>query len=307
MLFLLSCGGETGKDKNTGISQDTFNQHPVSVKIVGIAQDGGYPQVGCTKACCTKYYNGELPAKMVASLSIHTDSGYYFIDATPSFTKQVSLNTGKIPTGIFLTHGHIGHYTGLMYLGREVMNTKAMPVYCMPRMQGFLVNNGPWSQLVELDNISLKSMDEESAIKLGNGITVQPFLVPHRDEFTETVGYKITKGQQSLIYIPDIDKWSNWSQDLKEVIEQNTYVLIDGTFYDATELPGRDMSQIPHPFVVETMELLKDLPKEEKAKVYFIHLNHTNPLLDKNSKEYKEVLKQGFNIAKEGITLILND
>lgn len=304
LLFIftfLACNNPSGEVSTTDIKQENIS--PPYIKILGTAQDAGYPQIGCTKPCCEKIVEGKTTPRNVSCIALVTDSGYYLFDATPDITENIGSQNNKLPNGIFLTHGHIGHYTGLMYLGREAMGAKQIPVYCMPRMQNYLVSSGPWSQLVELDNIAIQPIDEESKVSLENGFIVEPFLVPHRDEFTETVGYRISKNGTSVVFIPDIDKWGKWHQDLKRVIENNTYVLIDGTFYNGKELPGRDMTEIPHPFVVETMELLKDLPAEEKAKVHFIHFNHTNPLLDKNSLEYKEVIKQGFNIAEQNSTL----
>ena len=40
-------------------------------------------------------------------------------------------------SGVFLTHAHIGHYTGLMNFGNEAMGTKELPVFCMPKMKSF--------------------------------------------------------------------------------------------------------------------------------------------------------------------------
>ena len=91
-----------------------------------------------------------------------------------------------------------------------------------------------------------------------------------------------------------------WQLDITEEIAKVDYAFLDATFYDGNELPGRDMSQIPHPFVVESMDLLKGLSVEQKTKVHFIHFNHTNPLLNEKSKEYKATLESGFQIAEEG-------
>ena len=62
----------------------------------------------------------------------------------------------------------------------------------------------------------------------------------------------------------------------------------------------RDMSEIPHPFVEESMSLFSSLSKKDKQKIYFIHFNHTNPLLLEGSMAQKEVLQKGFNLAKQG-------
>ena len=81
------------------------------------------------------------------------------------------------------------------------------------------------------------------------------------------------------------------------------YALLDATFFGAGELPGRDMSKIPHPLVTATMVALADLGPEQRKKVWFIHMNHTNPLLDPQSKEALLVRAAGYNIATESTRL----
>jgi pyrroloquinoline quinone biosynthesis protein B len=191
-----------------------------------------------------------------------------------------------------------------MFFGHEAMSASNQSVYAMPRMLGFLKNNGPWSQLVEFENIRLEALQEAQAESF-TGITVTPFLVPHRDEFSETVSYEIAGPNKTAVFIPDINKWSLWDTDLTELVRSVDYALIDATFYDDEELPGRDMSQIPHPFVSESMSALSELSSEERAKVWFIHFNHTNPLLNAESEESRFVRSQGFNLAAEGVRLPL--
>ncbi len=277
------------------------------VVVLGIAQDAGYPQAGCTKTCCEVYWNGEETQKYVISLGIvdKANNQMWMIEATPDFNKQLRdlqthlENPQVVPNGIFLTHAHIGHYTGLMHLGREVIGAKDLLTYVMPRMADFLTNNAPWSQLVKINNLRLEVMEAEKAVDLNNGINLTPFLVPHRDEYSETVGYKIESEKSSLLFIPDIDKWEMWEKDLKEEIKKVEAVLIDGTFYQNGEIPNRDMSEIPHPFIEESMKFLQDLEDSEKAKVYFIHLNHTNPLL-RDTPERKAFLESGFKVVEQG-------
>ena len=278
------------------------------IVVLGIAQDAGYPQTGCSKDCCKKYWDKKIPQQKVASLALFdpiTNQKWLF-DATPDLTGQLHeadrIQKGNL-SGIFLTHAHMGHYSGLMYLGREALNAKEIPVYAMPRMHDYLKTNGPWSQLVELKNIELKKMKADSAIRLTENISVTPFLVPHRDEFSETAGYSIKAGNKSVLLIPDIDKWQKWDRDIKQLVKQYDHLFLDGTFYNDGELPGRNMSEIPHPFVRESFELFNDLSTTEKQKICFIHFNHTNPLIDGASKEYKEVKSKGFKVAVEGLRI----
>lgn len=271
--------------------------------VLGTAQDAGYPQVGCTKTCCRRVWMGQAARQEVSSLAlVSPQSGEaWLFDASPDFTTQYERlrARGLRLAGIFLTHGHIGHYTGLMYLGREAMGAQEMPVYALPRMQQYLAQHGPWSQLVLLKNVALKPLVADQAVVLAGDIRITPFLVPHRDEFTETAGYHIEVKGRKALFIPDIDKWEKWGRDIAREVQSADAAFLDGTFYDGDELPGRDMREIPHPFIVESMARFAGLGAA-KSKVHFIHLNHTNPLLDPQSGATQNVEAAGFKIAREG-------
>tara|TARA_B100001250_G_C19710398_1_gene748928 strand:- start:736 stop:1254 length:519 start_codon:yes stop_codon:yes gene_type:complete len=168
-------------------------------------------------------------------------------------------------------------------------------------MTFFLKNNGPWSQLIQEKNIKINKLKNDSVQSLGKNISIKPILVPHRDEFSETVGYLIEGSVKSALFLPDIDKWEKWNKKIEDFIRNVDYAFIDGTFYDGNEIPHRNMNEIPHPFIVETLERFKNLKKKDKKKVYFIHLNHTNPLLKPSNKITKEIIKKGYNIARTGM------
>lgn len=297
-IVFISCKNELEK------KEDNFKQY---ITVLGIAQDGGYPHIGCQKKCCANYYNGKNDRKSVVSLGLidTKEKQKWLFEATPDMHTQLAdlennhLKTSTIIDGVFLTHAHIGHYTGLMYFGREALGKKDIPVYAMPKMKAFLENNGPWNQLVTLQNIELKSLQNDSIIKLNNTIKVTPFLVPHRDEFSETVGYKIEGKNKSALFIPDIDKWYKWKKDIIAELKQVDYAFLDAAFLNQNEVK-RAMTEVPHPFVVETVELFKNESMETKNKVIFIHFNHTNPTLQSNSKERKKLNKLGFRFAEEG-------
>ncbi|MCJ7680658.1 MAG: pyrroloquinoline quinone biosynthesis protein PqqB, partial [Candidatus Aminicenantes bacterium] len=87
-----------------------------------------------------------------------------------------------------------------------------------------------------------------------------------------------------------------WTRSIVREVNAVDYALLDGTFYGLGELPGRDMSGIGHPFITESMDLLKD----KANKVYFTHLNHTNLALDPESPAAKTVQERGFHLAYDG-------
>mgnify|MGYP005722246967 FL=1 len=285
-----------------------FNQvNPTySLKILGVVQDGGLPHLGSNKLCCKNVEQQRFVTSLMLINNENNES--YLFDASPDINKQLNFMGDRIKKdlkGVFLTHAHIGHYTGLMYFGREALNSKSINVYAMPRMKKFLEQNGPWNQLVSLRNISITEINNNSKLLMDSNIIIQPIEVPHRAEFSETVGYKIYGPNKTVLFIPDIDKWYLWEKSIIEEIEKVDYALIDATFYDSKEVNYRDLSEIPHPFVVESMELFDSMEEKEKNKIYFIHLNHTNPLLNKESEQYKFVRVKGYNVAEEGMKLKL--
>ena len=295
---------------------ERYNSEPSEQKahlvVLGIAQDAGYPQADCKKSCCSKVWVEKNKRKMVSCIGIRDSetNKAYLLDATPDFRDQLQQlkfygEEEYRLSGVFITHAHIGHYTGLMHLGREAVNAQMVPTYVMPRMADFINTNGPWDNLVKLNNLEINTLSDNQAIVLSENLSVTPLLVPHRDEYSETVGYVINGPNKKVLFIPDIDKWSKWDKDIVALIAQVDVAFLDGTFYRNGEIWGRDMSQIPHPFITESMQLFDGLSKADKRKINFIHLNHTNPLLDKQSDEYADFIKSGFKIATELQTIEL--
>ena len=271
------------------------------VIVLGTVQDGGSPHLGCNKNCCEALTVFQKEARKVTALGVVEPKSNFNIlfEATPNIISQWKM-LPSAPKAIFLTHAHMGHYTGLLQLGREALGAKNIPVYVMPRMAVFLKENGPWSQLISLGNIKLFPMAQNESVNFTSEIIITPLIVPHRDEFSETVGYRIQGPNKTVLFIPDIDKWSKWSENLKAILETVDYAFLDATFFDQEEINYRPLEEIPHPLVKETVAYLNPVSQELKNKVYFIHMNHTNPLLDPKSKATQWVLSQGFHIARKG-------
>ena len=281
------------------------------IYILGNVQDAGLPHIGCKHEFCKEKFN-EFEEYFTTSIAIvdPVDKKYILFEASPDLPHQLNYLEKKIlkqfllPEAVFITHAHIGHYAGLMYFGREALGSKNLKVNVLPKMANFLKTNGPWSQLVEINNINIKEINFGEKTNHLSNISVTPIKVPHRDEYSETAAYKIIGKNKKALFIPDIDKWEKWDKNLIKLIQEFDYLILDATFYESEEI-NRDISEIPHPLVSETMSLLENLSENDKSKIYFIHMNHTNMMLDQQSDLSEYVTSKGFNIARLGLKLEL--
>jgi len=308
LFLLLHSIGAPGLDR--GLNDQAATQP--YIQVLGIAQDAGYPQAGCNRACCELAWRQPQRRRFATSLAIvdPLSSQRWLVECTPDFRQQLRLLDQSMPRefahqnhpvldGILLTHAHIGHYAGLMHLGREAIGANEIPVFAMPRMAEFLKTNGPWDQLIKLKNIQIKPIHAEKTFQLNPRIRVTPITVPHRDEYSETVAFVIEGPLKSALFLPDIDKWERWEQSIDELLKRVDVAWLDGTFHDSDELPGRDMSQIPHPFITESISRFSSLPESTRDKIRFIHFNHTNPVLQPDATATHQLRRSGMHLAEQ--------
>jgi pyrroloquinoline quinone biosynthesis protein B len=312
-LALLALSIAAFAAESTGVARAAFaSDTGPRVVVLGTVQDGGMPQAGCSCSHCTAARREPSLRRHVASLALDFPrSGHtYMLDATPDLAEQIEVVHGfrrhpegrvdRAPfDGVLLTHAHMGHYLGLAFFGFESMNTQGLATYVSPRMAAYLRANGPWSQLVRLNNLTLHEIEIGKPFSLEEGVTVTALPVPHRDEYTDTLGFRLQGPRKTLFYVPDTDAWSTWKAPATEVLSDVDYALVDGTFYSPDELPDRDVTKIKHPLITRTLDLLQPLVREGKLHVWFTHLNHSNPALDPGSEARRAIEARGFHVLEE--------
>ncbi|MBN1329967.1 MAG: pyrroloquinoline quinone biosynthesis protein PqqB [Candidatus Heimdallarchaeota archaeon] len=276
--------------------------------FLGTAQDAGVPQIGCNCPNCLAAKSNLKFRRLGPSIALFDDFNEfcYLFDASPDFKHQVDIlvkhvksvrNQPSLPlSGIFLTHAHFGHISGLWSLGKECIDISHVKIFCSSKMSAFLTVNHPFAHLLARGNLSLFPMSIDCEHPFEN-FSVKPFQVPHRDEFADTVGFLIRTSSKTTIYLPDID---NWTSDIVDSIAHVDIAILDGTFYSKHELPY--LHEVPHPPIEETLEILAHL---KKPQIYFTHFNHTNPVLNPTSIERKKVLEKGFFIAEDQMIIEL--
>jgi pyrroloquinoline quinone biosynthesis protein B len=287
--------------------------------LLGTAQDGGYPQIACRQPLCEAARADKNLARHVVSGLIvdpQTDRRW-LIDASPDLRAQVEFARGHggpavdaegrppLFDGIFLTHAHMGHYTGLLQLGREAYGSQTTPLYTSASMGRYLRGNGPWSLLFDAGHLRQLDLEAGEAVQLSPTISVMPISVAHRGEFSDTLAFAIQGPERRVLYLPDIDRWDGDWLDFAGWLAEYDTVLVDGTFFDGDELPGRDMTEIPHPPIAHTLQAIESLPRAERSKVLFFHLNHSNPVLDPASPQSARVRASGARVAWDGMRIEL--
>jgi pyrroloquinoline quinone biosynthesis protein B len=301
-----------------GHSQDTDATPPpeetsrFELVVLGRAQDGGLPHVGCTRPCCVEARaSGRVETPACLGVIDRQTDRLLLVEATPAIDTQIALlqatagqsDRGRKPVdAVLLTHAHIGHYLGLAHFGREVASTQSTPVHLSPRFADFLRGNGPWSQLVELDQIELKEFEPGGTFQPIPDLDVEAFPVPHRDEFSDTMAYKIHGPNRTVLFVPDIDRWDaeTVGEDfIDRVFEDVDVAYIDATFYDGREIPGRNLLMIPHPPMIDSMDRFAERVEQNPGMIRFIHLNHTNPALHDDTVR-EAIRSRGFLIAVPG-------
>lgn len=318
-LILLACCALGTSCKSVRHAGSPPPERPY-VLVLGTAQDGGQPQVGCACERCENARQVPSKRRLVTSLLLAdpTTGQRFLFDASPDLIEQVEAAKGHPSSrvavappgggrpllfdGIFLTHGHMGHYSGLLHLGREAYGSRGQALYGTARMGGFLGQNDPWKQSLAAGTFVFHELAPGQQVKLSSELRVHAIPVPHRDEYTDTVAFMIESDRARLLYLPDIDKWEKWEAGkIEELLATVDFALVDGTFYQDGEIPGRAMSEIPHPFIAESMARFESLAASEKAKVIFTHFNHTNPASDPKSSAAKSIRQAGFQIAMDGM------
>lgn len=267
-----------------------------TVKVLGTAQDGGSPQLGGVSA---------RSRRLVASIAVVGDGGEaLLIDVTPDVRRQATLlaelnayvrpDSGNVVDHLALTHAHMGHYAGLVHFGTEAHNSDGVKCWMTQSMADYLLSNQPWRALFDNGNLVAEVADHFEPF---DGVSVRMVSVPHRPDFTDAVGYSIN---EEVLYIPDIDGWDVWA-DAEAEISGHRVALVDATFFSADEIPRRDLAQIPHPLVADTIERFGHLD----TRIVLTHLNHSNPIADLESPQAAAVLDAGAEVAYDGMEIRL--
>lgn len=291
----------------------------VRAVLLGVAQDGGRPHPGCRRPCCLRALSEPERVRHPTVLAAQdADGGLHLIDCSRAFVWQWDLLLRSLertdpaappaPTSVTLTHAHLGHVDGLGLLGTEALDARDIRLHVSGPMAELIAATPAWRELVERGCLRPAAYRSGEAVQLGRGLRMTPIQVPHRDERADTHAILLAGPERRLLHLPDHDTWRQtlaahraasvrqWLASLEVDI-----ALLDGTFLDDNELPAARQRAVPHPAVSETVHRLG--PREPTdPEVVFIHLNHTNPLLDDDDPAHRLLTEHGHAAGRAGQT-----
>jgi len=279
--------------------------------VLGTAQDGGFPQPGCKLPCCQRARSGTGLARTPVALGIvGSDGSSHIIEVGRHIGEQFEIWDKACGfewplNSAILTHAHLGHTDGLRLLGREAIGGQGVILHCSKSMLSLIHENPTWRIMVEQGVLVPKQWESMTPFEPtpGCGFTITPIPVIHRAELSDNHAILVSGKESNLLFMPDQDSWGETLEgaSIREWLTSLdiNYALIDGTFWDSDELSGRDMSEIPHPTVCESLELLGEWVVGD-PDIAFFHLNHTNPLNNVDSEESRIVGRMGWRVSEPG-------
>jgi pyrroloquinoline quinone biosynthesis protein B len=294
--------------------------------VLGSAAGGGVPQWNCTCPVCRLAWVGDVrvPLRTQASLAVTTDGqSWVLVNASPDLGQQIrqtkalqphSAMRGTPVKAVVLTGAEIDQIAGLLTLRER----ECFTIHASAAVLAVLADNPILNALAP--ELVTRSIAELSApLELPGGLQAELFSVPGKaplylenvsakeNGFDEAnAGLELCAGGGRLVYVPAA---AALTAAMRERLARADVVLFDGTFFHDDELKraeagSKTASRMGHmPIAGEggSLAALAGLP----SRRIYIHINNTNPILVQGSPERAEVERQGWEIAKDGMEIVL--
>ena len=294
--------------------------------VLGSAAGGGFPQWNCRCPVCRLAWSGDarVRPRSQASLAVSADGeDWVLINASPDLPAQLRGSKPLHPrTGtrgspiraVVLTGGEIDQVTGLLSLRER----EPFSIFATEATLAALADN-PMFGALTADLVTRRTVAPGEPLALPGGLAAElvtvPGQVPHylesdnpdtASETTSNVGVEISAGGARIAYIPGA---AAVTAAMRERIARADAVFFDGTLYRDDEMiasgtgskTGRRMGHLP---IVGADGSLAALARLARRRIY-VHINNTNPILVAGSPERMAVEGKGWEIAEDGMEIVL--
>ena len=205
-----------------------------------------------------------------------------------------------------LTHAHLGHVDGLGLFGREAIAARDIELHVSDDMYHLIDRTPQWNLMVQQGVFNIRTFTAGDVVFSQGDLSIEAVRVPHRAELSDMHAFILRGPSKSLLFLTDHDTWKETltvhnCSTIRELLNKLNVdiAFIDGTFWSEDELAGRNQATVPHPPVLQTLKMLGN-KKQGDPDIIFTHLNHTNPLYNRNSEQYAEVERLGWSVAHQG-------
>ncbi|MEO6939782.1 MAG: pyrroloquinoline quinone biosynthesis protein PqqB [Candidatus Kapaibacterium sp.] len=311
----------------------------MTIKLLGTAAGGGFPQWNCTCANCARLRNKTLrgSSRTQVQLACELEADHWvLVNASPDLHRQIESARCLWPIqssnrtlrqspicGVVLTSAELDGTLGLLLL-REF---QPLDIYCTPSVRRILTETNSMFRMLQRESPQANWHDilPSKPFVLGNGLNaVRMTPISVRGKFPEYVEKEFMKklsqdeavislliesvaGSRKLLFSPAVGQID---ERLEQSISDSDILLWDGTFWEDDELfvvrgtgkKASEMGHLPISGVEGSLSILSGISQKER---FFIHINNTNPILDEESKEYEHVRSAGWEVAKDGMEFVL--
>jgi pyrroloquinoline quinone biosynthesis protein B len=307
------------------------------VKVLGSAAGGGFPQWNCACSNCSRLRTGALKGRPRTQAQIafspDPDSQIWFlVSASPDLRTQIlsapelhprdAAPTHSPIAGVFLPSADVDSVMGLLHL-REF---QSFFVFSTSAVQRILKKENRIFGVLERADPPVQWQLLSSKGRLGCHLSETPAEAPaficatiplggsYPDYVGEDLGRTLSAdeasiglvferlGKSAFVALSVSGRNLEWTM----AASSSDLVLIDGTFWSDDELiqtgrTSKTAREIGHLPLSGPEGLLEQFPKNVKGRKVLIHMNNTNPILDEDSPEHRQVLEAGFEIAYDGM------
>jgi pyrroloquinoline quinone biosynthesis protein B len=296
----------------------------VQIRVLGSAAGGGVPQWNCNcRNCVAARRDKTLKSRRTQSSAAVSADGknWLLLNASPDLSSQFAAfssltplsSAGKNRRGsavqaVILTDGEMDHVAGLLSLREQ----KTLRLACTKAVKNLLTAHFPLLPTlekycriehsifpVEIAGLRISALELE--------LDKAPPYARRPARRGDVVGLRLEANGHSLVYLPGLP---GISPEVEEFIVGCDCLLVDGTFWSENEMiaPGlsrrtaREMGHVPVGGGSGSLAWLRglDIPR----KIY-THINNTNPILQKNSRERRQVSHAGVEISHDGMDIRL--
>ncbi|WP_161974910.1 pyrroloquinoline quinone biosynthesis protein PqqB [Bacillus timonensis] len=299
----------------------------IRIRVLGVAAGGGFPQwnCACPNCCGVRAGDAALKPMLQSSLAITAnEKDWYLINAGPDVSRQIetfaALHAGpgirETPlAGVILTDAELDHSIGLLSL-REGSH---LTIYGTETVRNCLHTSFPvFPMLQNYCSWEWQTLCPDGKERLGDGVLIETIPVStkpplyaqsnhdgHEEIWEVGLLLQNERSGKCVAYFPTLD---TMTPEIESALHKADILLVDGTFWSEDELvllgaTKRNASDMGHLPISGSSGLIENLASFSAKRKILIHINNSNPILKKGSKE-SEILKQyGIEIAYEGMEL----